>query len=81
VAVPNRAYWLFRGPLAEIGTWDNAQAWPGDGDSTRRNRRSSGPPITPGALPETSVRMGPESVATRQGSTELIAEPRLDVVF
>ena len=37
-------------PLAEIGTWDNAQAWPGgDGDSTRRNRRSSGPPITPGA--------------------------------
>lgn len=29
VEVPNRAYWLFRGPLAEIGTWDTAEAWPG----------------------------------------------------
>jgi hypothetical protein len=29
VVVPNRAYWLFRGPLAEIGTWDAAQGWPG----------------------------------------------------
>lgn len=29
VAVPHRAYWLFRGPLAEIGTWDSAEAWPG----------------------------------------------------
>ncbi|SCG69683.1 hypothetical protein [Micromonospora inositola] len=29
VEVPHRAYWLFRGPLAEIGTWDTAEAWPG----------------------------------------------------
>lgn len=28
VVVPNRAYWLFRGPLAEIGTWDAAQGRP-----------------------------------------------------
>jgi hypothetical protein len=29
VVLPNRAYWLFRGPLADIGTWDTAQQWPG----------------------------------------------------
>jgi len=28
VVVPNRAYWLFRGPLADVGTWDVAQGWP-----------------------------------------------------
>jgi len=30
VAVPERAYWLFRGPLADVGTWDTAQGWPGE---------------------------------------------------
>lgn len=29
VVVPHRAYWLFRGPLAEVGSWDTAQGWPG----------------------------------------------------
>ena len=29
VVVPNRAYWLFRGPLADVGHWDSAQGWPG----------------------------------------------------
>jgi hypothetical protein len=29
VELPHRAYWLFRGPLAEIGRWDTAEAWPG----------------------------------------------------
>lgn len=29
VVVPNRAYWLFRGPLADTGTWDTAQGLPG----------------------------------------------------
>jgi hypothetical protein len=29
VVVPHRAYWLFRGPLADVGTWDTAQGWPG----------------------------------------------------
>lgn len=29
VVVPQRAYWLFRGPLADIGRWDTAQEWPG----------------------------------------------------
>jgi hypothetical protein len=24
VHVPHRAYWLFQGPLADIGTWDGA---------------------------------------------------------
>ena len=28
VMVPNRAYWLFRGPLADVGTWDTAQDRP-----------------------------------------------------
>lgn len=30
VVVPNRAYWLFRGPLAALGTWDTAEGWPGE---------------------------------------------------
>jgi hypothetical protein len=30
VVVPNRAYWLFRGPLAEVGAWDTAQGWPSE---------------------------------------------------
>jgi hypothetical protein len=29
VVVPHRAYWLFRGPLADVGRWDSAQEWPG----------------------------------------------------
>ncbi|MPZ62143.1 MAG: hypothetical protein GEU93_12780 [Propionibacteriales bacterium] len=29
VVVPNRAYWLFRGPLADTGTWDTAHGLPG----------------------------------------------------
>jgi hypothetical protein len=29
VVVPHRAYWLFRGPLADVGTWDTARGWPG----------------------------------------------------
>jgi hypothetical protein len=28
VMVPGRAYWLFRGPLADVGRWDAAQEWP-----------------------------------------------------
>jgi hypothetical protein len=30
VVVPNRAFWLFRGPLTDIGSWDTAQDWPAD---------------------------------------------------
>jgi hypothetical protein len=29
VVVPHRAYWLFRGCLADVGSWDSAQEWPG----------------------------------------------------
>lgn len=29
VVVPNRAYWLFRGPLADVGAWDTARGRPG----------------------------------------------------
>lgn len=29
VVVPNRAFFLFRGPLEEIGNWDTAAMWPG----------------------------------------------------
>jgi hypothetical protein len=29
VVVPNRAYWLFRGPLADSGSWDTAEGLPG----------------------------------------------------
>jgi hypothetical protein len=30
VVVPHRAFWLFRGPLADLGAWDTAQDWPTD---------------------------------------------------
>ncbi|HEY4315862.1 MAG TPA: hypothetical protein VGO19_10200 [Actinomycetes bacterium] len=30
VVVPNRAFWLFHGPLTDIGSWDTAQDWPSD---------------------------------------------------
>jgi hypothetical protein len=29
VELPARAYWLFRGPLAEVGAWAQADGWPG----------------------------------------------------
>jgi hypothetical protein len=29
VVVSNRAYWLFRGPLADTGAWDSAEGLPG----------------------------------------------------
>jgi hypothetical protein len=28
VEVPNRAYWLFQGPLADVGRWESADGWP-----------------------------------------------------
>lgn len=28
VVVPNRGYWLFRGPLTDVGTWEHSQEWP-----------------------------------------------------
>jgi len=28
VVVPHRAYWLFRGPLADVGSQDDAEQWP-----------------------------------------------------
>jgi hypothetical protein len=30
VLVPHRAYWLFRGPLADVGRWRTAHGWPGE---------------------------------------------------
>ncbi|HEY6933071.1 MAG TPA: hypothetical protein VI452_06695 [Marmoricola sp.] len=30
VVVPHRAYWLFRGPLADVGRWRAAHGWPGE---------------------------------------------------
>lgn len=29
VVLHHRAYWLFRGPLVDVGTWDTAVEWPG----------------------------------------------------
>ncbi len=29
VVVPHRAYWLFRGRLVDVGTWDTADGWSG----------------------------------------------------
>jgi hypothetical protein len=28
VVVPHRAYWLFRGPVADLRSWDAAEGWP-----------------------------------------------------
>jgi hypothetical protein len=28
VVVPHRAYWLLRGPLADVGAWESARGWP-----------------------------------------------------
>lgn len=28
VRVPHRAYWLFRGSLADVGAWETAEGWP-----------------------------------------------------
>lgn len=61
VEVPDRAYWLFRGPLADVGTWDSAHGWPGQLGSTRQTRRSSGPAIARGASPTTWTRTMPAS--------------------
>ena len=30
VVVPARAFWLFRGPLGDVGSWDSAQEWSAD---------------------------------------------------
>ena len=81
VAVPNRAYWLFRGPLAEIGTWDNAQAWPG------RWRLDEAEPafVWPADHAWCVARDVDPHWAGIGGHTllieQLIADPRLDVVL
>jgi hypothetical protein len=28
VVIPHRTYWMFRGPLADVGSWDDAEQWP-----------------------------------------------------
>jgi hypothetical protein len=81
VVVPNRAYWLFRGPLAEVGTWDTAQAWPG------QHRLDEAEPafVWPAdhawcfALDVDSHWAGIGGYTLLMN--QLIADPRLDVVF
>ena len=80
VVVPNRAYFLFHGPLATIGDWGAAEWWPGQ----------SGLPMPDPAFVWPADRawcvandVDPHWAgigATRGVVDKLIADPRLDVV-
>ncbi|MET8833536.1 hypothetical protein ABZV78_06430 [Micromonospora sp. NPDC004540] len=80
VVVPNRAYWLFRGPLADVGTWDTAAGWPG------QRRLSNAEPAF--AWPADHAWCVAKDVdphwagigGTRALITQLTTDPRLDVV-
>jgi len=80
VVLPNRAYWLFRGPLADVGTWDTAQEWPG------QCRLDEAPPafawpadhqwcVARDVDPHWAGIGGTPPLITR-----LVSDPRLDVV-
>ncbi len=80
VVVPHRAYWLFRGSLADVGTWDTAAEWPG------RYRLDGAEPafiwpadrawcVARDVDPHWAGIGGTQSLITR-----LMTDPRLDVV-
>jgi len=69
VVVPNRAYWLFRGPLAEVCRWDTAQGWPGQyrlqhSDPPRRPASSS--PLGRAASPLSALIPPPQTRHERE---------------
>jgi hypothetical protein len=80
VVVPHRAYWLFRGPLGDVGTWDTAQGWPG-----RRRLDAAGPAFVWPADHAWCVAQDVDPHWAGIGGTRgliarLITDPRLDVV-
>jgi hypothetical protein len=80
VVVPNRAYWLFRGPLADVGTWDTAQERPGQCQLDEAEPAFVWPAdhawcFTRDVDPHWAGIGGTASMISR-----LIADPRLDVV-
>ena len=79
VVVPHRAYWLFRGPLAEVGTWDTA------GDGRARSARRDRTCVRLARRSRLVRRLGRRSTLGRHRRqpaliTQLTADPRLDVV-
>jgi len=80
VVLPHRAYWLFRGPLADVGSWDGAQQWPG----TRRLHQVEPAFVWPADHAWCVARdVDPHWAgvgATADLITRLLAEPRLDLV-
>jgi hypothetical protein len=80
VVVPHRAYWLFRGPLADIGGWDTAQGWPGHPRLDRVGPAFVWPADHAWCLardvdPHWAGIGGTTALVTR-----LLSDPRLDVV-
>jgi hypothetical protein len=80
VEVPHRAYWLFRGSLGELGTWDSAAAWPG-----QRRLEASQPAFVWPADHAWCVAwdVDPHWAGMGGGTlliSQLIADPLLDVV-
>jgi hypothetical protein len=80
VVLPNRAYWLFRGPLARVGAWDTARAWPG-----QHRLDEVDPAFAWPADHAWCVALDVDSHWAGIGGTtrlieELVADPRLDVV-
>jgi hypothetical protein len=80
VVVPHRAYWLFRGPLADVGEWDTAQGWPRPARLDRAEPAFVWPAdhawcVARDVDPHWAGIGGTETLITR-----LTADPRLDVV-
>ena len=69
VVVPNRAYWLFRGPLAEVCRWDTAQGWPGQyrlQHSDPPRRPASSRPLGRAASPLSALISPPQTRHERE---------------
>ena len=80
VVLPNRAYWMFRGPLAGVGAWDTAQGWPG-----QHRLDEVDPAFAWPADHAWCVALDVDSHWAGIGGTtrlieQLVADPRLDVV-
>jgi hypothetical protein len=80
VVVPGRAYWLFRGPLADVGTWDTAAGLPGQ----RRLGKAEPAFVWPADHAWCVAKdVDPHWAGiggTRALITQLTTDPRLDVV-
>lgn len=80
VAIPNRAYFLFRGAISEFGDWAAAELWPGQPRPDMPNPAFIWPADHAWCVADDVDPHWAGIGADTQAIDQLLADPRLDVV-